>query len=140
VFISAGARYTYAEVPLPDWVDGILGASRNSFDRVGHFVQGLTVCLLAREILSRRTTLGRRCGLPVLSVAFALAFSAAYELVEWWTVLAFYPDEGPGWLGMQGDPWDAQQDMLMALLGALATATLLAPLHDRSMGQLLRHS
>ena len=136
VFIAAGARYTYAEVPFPDWASGVLGGNRNSFDRVGHFVQGLTVGLLAREVLARRTTLGKRCGLPVLSVAFALAFSALYELVEWWTVLAFYPDAGPEWLGMQGDPWDAQQDMLMALWGSLATVTLLAPLHDRSIRRL----
>ena len=136
LFIAVGARYTYAEVPLPDWASGVLGGNRNSFDRVGHFVQGLTVGLLAREILSRRTVLGKRCGLPVLSVAFALAFSALYELVEWWTVLAFYPDAGPEWLGMQGDPWDAQQDMLMALVGSLVTATLLFSLHDRSIRRL----
>lgn len=133
VFIATGARYTYAEVPVPQWINDILGGTRNHFDRLGHFVQGLTVGMIGREILRRRTVLGRRFGVPLLSVAISLAFSGFYELVEWWTVLIFYPDHGPEWLGMQGDPWDAQQDMSMALLGAIVAATLLAPLHDRSI-------
>jgi len=136
VFIATGARYTYSEVPVADWISSRLDLSRNHFDRIGHFVQGLTVGLMTREVLRRRTTLGRKLGVPLLTVTFALAFSAFYELVEWWVVLVFYPGNGPEWLGMQGDPWDAQRDMLMALLGAITAVTLLAPLHERSLGRL----
>jgi len=138
VFIATGARYTYSEVPLAQWISERLDLSRNHFDRVGHFVQGLTVGLMTREVLLRQTTLGKRLGVPLLTVAFALAFSSLYELVEWWVVLLFYPAHGPEWLGMQGDPWDAQRDMLMALLGAIVATSLLAPLHNRSIRRLLR--
>lgn len=133
VFIATGARYTYSEVPLAHWISNTLGWSRNYFDRLGHFVQGLTVGLMTREVLLRRTELGKKCGVRVLTVAFALAFSAFYELVEWWTVLAFYPGHGPEWLGMQGDPWDAQQDMVMALTGVIVAVTLMVPLHNRAI-------
>ncbi len=136
VFIAAGARYTYAEVPLGHWIGDRFGLSRNHFDRVGHFLQGLTVGLMAREVLLRRTTLGKRLGVPLLAVSIAFTFSGFYELVEWWVVLAFYPDSGPEWLGLQGDPWDAQLDMLMALLGALGATTLLVPFHDHSLVRL----
>jgi putative membrane protein len=136
VFIATGARYTYSEVPLAQWISDQLHLSRNHFDRVGHFVQGVTVGLMTREVLRRRTTLGRKLGVPLLTVTFALAFSSFYELVEWWTVLLFYPGSGPEWLGMQGDPWDAQRDMLMALLGAIAAVTFMVPLHERSLRRL----
>lgn len=136
VFIATGARYTYSEVPLVQWISDQLDLSRNHFDRVGHFVQGVTVGLMTREVLRRRTTLGRKLGVPLLTVTFALAFSSFYELVEWWTVLLFYPESGPEWLGLQGDPWDAQWDMLMALLGAIAAVTVMAPLHERSLQRL----
>ena len=133
ICIATGARYTYAEVPVAKWLGQMFGTSRNHFDRVGHFVQGLTVGLMTREVLIRTTTLSKRCGVIILSIAFALAFSAFYELVEWWTVLAFYAEHGPEWLGMQGDPWDAQEDMLMALLGVFAATILLSRIHDRSI-------
>jgi putative membrane protein len=136
VFIATGARYTYSEVPVAHRLSEKMDLSRNHFDRVGHFVQGLTVGLMTREVLRRRTTLGRRVGVPLLSVTFALAFSSFYELVEWWVVLLFYPESGPEWLGMQGDPWDAQRDMLMALLGAICAVTLMASLHERSLQHL----
>ena len=137
LFTATGARYTYAEVPLAHWMINF-GDARNHFDRVGHIIQGLTVGLMTREVLLRKTTLGNRCGIPILTVSFALAFSALYELLEWWTVLAFYPDHGPEWLGMQGDPWDSQQDMMMALFGTTIATTLMIPVHDWSIRRLLR--
>lgn len=136
VVIATGARYTYAEMPLFDWLKESLGLSRNHFDRVGHYFQGLTVGLMTREVLYRTTNVGRRWGLPILAVSFALAFSALYELVEWWVVLAFYPDTGKVWLGFQGDDWDAQWDMTMALAGALTSCVVLAGWHNRSLSKL----
>ena len=133
VILAAGAKYTYAEMPLFNWLRDTLLLSRNHFDRVGHLFQGVTVALLAREILVRRTDVGRGCILALLSICTALAFSAFYELLEWWWVALFYPDQGPQWLGMQGDPWDAQWDMFMALCGAVLVVGTLSRLHDRSI-------
>jgi putative membrane protein len=133
VVLAAGAKYTYAEMPLFNWIRDSLQLSRNHFDRVGHLFQGITVALLAREILVRRTGIGRGVILALLSVGMALAFSAFYELLEWRWVIWFYPDRGPQWLGMQGDPWDAQGDMFMALCGAVLVVAALSRLHDRSI-------
>jgi putative membrane protein len=136
VLVATGARYSYAEMPLFNWLRDALRLSRNHFDRVGHFAQGLTVCLMAREVIFRTTNVGNGWGLAILSTSVALAFSGLWELVEWWTVLAFYRESGPEWLGLQGDPWDAQWDMSMALCGALVVNTLLARWHDRSIRQM----
>ncbi len=133
VMIAVGARYTYAEVPLMNWVRDALGLSRNYFDRVGHFVQGVTVGLLAREALLRTTQFCCRFASAFLTACVALAFSAFYELLEWWCVVLFYPDAGPEWLGMQGDPWDAQWDMSLALAGAVTGMLLLGRLHARGI-------
>lgn len=133
VVLAVGAKYTYAEVPLFDWLRHALDLSRNHFDRVGHFMQGVTPALVVRECLFRRTGIGRGGWLALCSVSAALAFSGLYEILEWLWVAAFYPDAGPEWLGMQGDPFDAQADMLMATLGGLLSALVLARWHDRSM-------
>jgi predicted acyltransferase/uncharacterized membrane protein YjdF len=136
VILAAGAKYTYAEVPLGNWFQDAFHLSRNYFDRVGHLFQGLTVALLTREILIRRTPLGHSRLVAFLSVCVGLAFSAFYELLEWQWVVWFYPDQGPQWLGMQGDMWDAQGDMFMALCGAVLAVTALARPQDRSIGQI----
>lgn len=133
ILIATGARYTYAEMPLFNWIRDQFALSRNHFDRFGHFFQGLMIGLMAREVLFRKTKVGRRWGLPILSVSFSLAFSAFYELLEWWVVIVFYPDAGPEWLGLQGDPWDAHWDMSMALAGAMVAVLLLPRLHNRSI-------
>jgi putative membrane protein len=88
---------------------------------------------MAREVIIRKATVQRRWGVPILSVAVALSFSALYELIEWWVVLIFYSSEGAKWLGLQGDPWDAQWDMSMALAGSIAAVTALAGLHNWSI-------
>lgn len=131
--LAIGAKYSYAEAPPGFWLQDLLGLDRNPFDRVGHFFQGVTPALLVRELLIRTTPLGKSWALPVATVSTPLAFSAFYEMVEWWIVIFFYPESGPEWLGHQGDPWDAQQDMLMALCGALLVALILRPFHDRSI-------
>jgi len=133
LILALGAHYTYAEMPLFDELANVFDWSRNHFDRLGHFAQGLTPALLLREILPRTSPLKKSLWIPTLAVSFALAFSALYEILEWVWVVTFYPDRGPEWLGMQGDPWDAQADMTMALLGALCAVTILAPWHERSI-------
>jgi len=138
VVLAVGAKYTYAEVPLFNSLRDALDLSRNHFDRVGHFMQGVSPALVTRELLLRRTAIGRNVWLMICSVAVALAFSALYEILEWIWVALFYPDAGPEWLGMQGDPFDAQADMLMATLGGLLSAIGLARLHDRSIERLGR--
>jgi putative membrane protein len=135
VVLATGAKYTYAQVPLFNWLRDALDLSRNHFDRVGHFLQGVTPTLVARELLVRRTNV-RRPLAGLLAVCVAVAFSACYEIVEWLWVAAFYPTQGPQWLGMQGDPWDAQGDMLMAFCGGLLVVLVLAPWQDRQIDEL----
>ena len=120
-----GGYYTYARVPLGDWVREALHLSRNPYDKLGHFMQGVTPALLAREIFLRTGAVRGRVWPAFLAGCVALAFSAIYELIEWQAALAL----GQGadeFLGTQGDPWDTQSDMAMALIGA-AVALLLVP-------------
>jgi len=138
VILAVAAKYTYAEMPLFNWLRDALGLARNHYDRVGHFFQGLVPALITREILLRQTELRRGKLLGLLCVSVCLAFSAFWELLEWWIAVAFYRENAAAWLGMQGDPWDAQWDMLMALCGAISGIVFLSGVHDRSMAQLLR--
>ena len=133
VILAIGAKYTYAEMPLFNWLRDELGWSRNHFDRVGHFLQGVTPALIAREVLLIRTQLASGKLVSLLAVSAALSFSALYELLEWIWVLIFYPSSGPEWLGMQGDPWDAQGDMFMALCGAATALLLFSRFQDRGI-------
>ncbi|WP_313086277.1 DUF2238 domain-containing protein [Pseudomonas sp.] len=125
-----GGAYTYARVPPGFWIQDLFELSRNPYDKLGHLIQGVTPALLAREILLRRRFVVPGKMLGFLAVCVALAFSAFYELIEWWVALL----AGQGaddFLGTQGDPWDTQSDMLMALLGALVAVTGLARWQDR---------
>lgn len=131
--LAAGAKYTYAEMPLFNWLRDVLGLARNHFDRVGHFFQGFTPAIVTREVLLRKTDLKRGKMLGFLCISVCLAVSALWELLEWWVVIFFYPESGQEWLGLQGDVWDPHQDMLMALLGATLSILALSRLHDRSM-------
>ncbi|MFM1872009.1 MAG: hypothetical protein RL398_1431, partial [Planctomycetota bacterium] len=130
-----GGRYTFAEAPFPQALSDLLGLERNPVDRIGHFFQGFVPAIVLREWLMRRRGIVEGGTLFGLVTGCCLAFSAAYELLEMWVVLLFYPDAGPEWLGMQGDPWDAQWDMTMALAGAMLAQLLLAPLHRNSMAR-----
>jgi len=136
VILAMGAKYTYSEMPLFNWLRDTFELQRNHFDRVGHYFQGVTPAIITREVLLRTTGIGRSRWLPLLAVSVALAFSGLYEILEWLWVIVFYPDKGPEWLGWQGDVWDAQGDMLMALLGGLTSAIVLTKWHDRSMAKL----
>jgi putative membrane protein len=127
-----GGAYTYARVPLGYWLQDWLGLERNPYDRIGHFMQGFVPALIAREILLRGGYVAGRRMAAFLSGCVALAVSALYELVEWWAALAL----GQGaeqFLGTQGDPWDTQADMFCALLGAIASLSLLSRVQDRQM-------
>ncbi len=135
LILLAGAHWTYAEVPIGFSVQNTFGFTRNHFDRVGHFFQGLVPALIAREILLRRAWVASAQVASVMGFACALAFSAFYELIEWWAALLL----GAGadaFLGTQGDPWDTQSDMACAAAGALLAMTLLARAHDRSLSKL----
>ncbi len=127
-----GAFYTYAEVPPGLWLQDLFGFERNHYDRLGHFMQGFTPAILARELLLRRTPLQTGGWLFLLVVCACLAFSAFYELIEWWVALAL-GGSADAFLGMQGDQWDTQWDMFMALCGTLSSQLLLARVHDRQL-------
>lgn len=135
VILMVGGRYTYAEVPLGFRMQEWFGFARNHYDRIGHFAQGFVPAMVAREILVRRSPLARSRWLPFVVVAFCLALSAFYELIEWWTALAT-GTAATAFLGTQGDPWDTQWDMCWALIGAVSALVLLSRLHDRALRRL----
>lgn len=130
-----GGYYTYALTPLGNWAKDTFHLARNHYDRIGHFALGVVPSLLAREVLLRCTPLKRGGWLFFLVCSVVLAFAAFWELLEWWTAVLAAPDVGVAFLGSQGDVWDAQWDMLLALVGALVTLPLLASAHDRSMAK-----
>ena len=135
VILMVGGRYTYAEVPLGFRMQEWFGFARNHYDRIGHFAQGFVPAMVAREMLVRRSPLARSRWLPFVVVAFCLALSAFYELIEWWTALAT-GTAATAFLGTQGDPWDTQWDMCWALIGAVSALVLLSRLHDRALRRL----
>lgn len=136
LILILGGAYTYARVPLGFWLQDVFGFTRNPYDRIGHFFQGVTPAILGRELLLRTSPLRPGKWLFWLLVLACLGISAAYELVEWATAVIW----GAGsveFLGTQGDPWDAQWDMGMALLGATSALLLLGRAHDRQIRRLV---
>lgn len=130
--LIVGGAYTYARVPAGFWVQSLFDLSRNPYDKLGHFMQGLVPTLVAREILLRCGYLRSKRMTGFLSLCVALAISAFYELIEWWAALVM----GQGadeFLGTQGDPWDTQSDMFLALLGASCALAFLARWQDRQI-------
>lgn len=138
VILLVGAHYTYARVPLGFWIQDWFDFSRNHYDRIGHLAQGFIPAILAREILWRKQVLNivnqnkGKGWLFFLATCFCLAFSAFYELIEWWSVV-IGGDGSLDFLGAQGDVWDAQWDMMLALIGAVAAQLLLSRWHHRQM-------
>lgn len=132
VVLLVGGHYTYAEVPLFDWVREAFQLSRNNYDRVGHLAQGFFPAIVIREILLRLSPLKPGKWLFFLVTCVGLAISAFYELIEWWVALTS-GDDAIAFLATQGDPWDTQWDMLLALIGVVASQLLLARVHDASM-------
>jgi putative membrane protein len=135
VILMVGGHYTYAKVPLGFWVQDALGLARNHYDRLGHFAQGFVPAMLAREVLLRRSPLHRGKWLAFLVVCVCLAISATYELIEWLAAV-LGGSAADAFLGTQGDVWDTQWDMFMALVGAIAALLLLSRVHDRQIASL----
>lgn len=135
LILLLGAHYTYAEVPAGFWVRDWLGLERNHYDRLGHFAQGFVPAVLAREILIRKGAVNGRGWLFLYVLALCMAFSALYEMIEWWAAEALGED-AMAFVGSQGDVWDAQWDMFLATLGALAAQLFLARRHDRLLNTL----
>ena len=135
IILIVGAHYTYALVPPGEWVQHALNLDRNPYDRLGHFAQGFVPAILAREILLRLTPLRRGRMLFFLVCCICLAISAFYELLEWGAALAM-GEKADAFLGTQGDVWDTQWDMFVALVGAVLAQALLARRHDRQISRL----
>ena len=132
VVLLVGGHYTYAEVPLFNWVRETLELSRNNYDRVGHLAQGFFPAIVIREILLRLSPLKPGKWLFFFVTCTGLAISAFYELIEWWVALTS-GDDAVAFLATQGDPWDTQWDMLLALIGVIVSQLLLGRVHDASM-------
>jgi len=149
VVLLVGGHYTYARVPLFDWIRDLIGGTRNNYDKLGHFTQGFVPAILTREILLRASPLGAVAGkafdpaapcpsrwLGFLTGCVCLAVSALYELFEWLTAIAT-GTAADDFLGTQGDPWDTQTDMAWALIGAMVALTTLSHLHNRSVAKVV---
>jgi len=132
VILMVGGYYTYAAVPLGNWASDAFNLGRNHYDRLGHLAQGFIPAMIAREFLIRRSPLRPGGMLSFLVVCYCLAFSAFFELFEWWTAVAFGAASN-AYLGSQGDIWDAQWDMFMCLIGAVVALALLSKMQDRQL-------
>jgi putative membrane protein len=135
LILITGGHYTYARVPVGFWVQDALDLARNHYDRLGHVAQGFIPAMIARELLLRKTPLQRGGWLFLLVTCVALAISAFYELIEWWVAL-YMGGEADEFLATQGDIWDTQWDMFLALCGAILAQLSLSRLHDRQLAAL----
>ncbi len=135
LILIIGGHYTYAKVPFGFWVQDALHLGRNHYDRLGHFAQGFVPAIIAREVLLRRSPLQRGKWLFFLVTCVCLAVSASYELIEWLAAL-LGGSSADAFLGTQGDVWDTQWDMFMALVGAITSLLLLSRVHDRQLERL----
>lgn len=132
--LMVGGYATYAAAPPGEWLRSAFELERNPYDRIGHFAQGFVPAVFVRELLTRVARIPATRWRPVLVVCACLAFSAFYELIEWWTAIAAGA-AADDFLGTQGDPWDTQWDMFLALVGAITALASLSRLHDRSMAR-----
>jgi putative membrane protein len=132
IILIVGGHYTYAEVPIGNWIRDQFELSRNHYDRLGHFAQGFVPAMIAREVLLRLNVLKRGRWLSLFAVSISLSISALYELIEW-VVSALTGSAGDAFLGTQGDVFDTQKDMAMAFIGALTALITLSKLHDKQL-------
>lgn len=132
VILMVGGQYTYAEVPLFEWIRDEFGQQRNNYDKLGHFVQGFVPAIVAREIVIRNKVFTSARWRDFFIICFCLGFSAFYELIEWWVAL-LSAEAAESFLGTQGYIWDTQSDMAYALVGAVLALLLLGKLHDRQL-------
>lgn len=143
IFIHAliliyGGAYTYSRVPLGNWVQAAFDMERNRYDMLGHLWQGLVPALVTREILVRRGFMAKGYMLGFMAVCVALAVSAFYEMLEWWAALAL-AEGAVSFLGTQGDPWDTQSDLFLALIGAIIALVLFSKLQNRQFEAVEHH-
>ncbi|MGC3835337.1 DUF2238 domain-containing protein [Moritella viscosa] len=134
IVLMIGGHYTYAEVPF---FDGLFGAERNNYDKVGHFFQGFVPALIARELLIRKKVVNGDRWRVLFIISVSLAFSAFYELIEWWVALTT-GENAEAFLGTQGYIWDTQSNMGLALLGAIVSVLLLSKFHDRQLNDIAK--
>lgn len=139
LLLIVGGHYTYARVPLGNWVAETFDLSRNHYDRLGHFAQGLVPAVICREIFIRFHVITRRGWLGFCVVSVCLAISATYELLECAAAL-ISAEAAESFLGTQGDVWDTQSDMFLAGIGALMAVLLLPRVHDRSIALLVKRA
>jgi putative membrane protein len=135
LILMLGGHYTYAKVPLGFWLQDAFHLARNHYDRLGHFAQGFVPAIVAREVLLRRSPLRPGKWLFFLVACVCLSVSACYEFVEW-AAAVLGGSSADAFLGTQGDVWDTQWDMLMALVGAVTAQLLLSRVHDRQLARL----
>ena len=136
IILMIGGHYTYAEMPAFNWLRDTFGLARNYYDRVGHFAQGFVPAMIAREILVRNRAVNGRHWLFFIVACIALAISACYEFVEWWVAVAS-GTAAESFLATQGDVWDTQWDMFVALCGAVLALVTLSGVHDRELTERL---
>lgn len=135
IILMVGGHYTYAKVPLFDWIAEVFNSDRNNYDKVGHFVQGFVPAIVAREILIRKAVVNGNRWRAFLIICFCLGFSAFYELIEWWVAL-LSGEAAESFLGTQGYVWDTQSDMAWALAGAIIALVLLSHTHNQQLQNL----
>jgi len=135
--LMLGGHWTYGEMPLFSWLRDEYGLARNYYDRVAHIMQGFVPAIIAREILLRNSVVKGRGWLFFIITCICLAVSAFYEFIEWWVAITS-GSAADEFLATQGDIWDTQWDMFLALCGAIASQILLARWHDRQMAAIAR--
>ena len=135
IILMVGGHYTYAEVPLFNWIRDFFSMERNNYDKIGHLAQGFIPAIIAREILLRLEIVAGKGWLAFIVVCICLAISALYELIEWWAAL-LSGEAAEAFLGTQGYVWDTQSDMALALIGAIVSLLLLSKVHDKQIRSL----
>lgn len=135
IVLMVGGHYTYAEVPLFDWIKNTFGLERNNYDKIGHLAQGFIPAIIAREVLIRKNIVNGTRWLGFIVVSICLALSALYELIEW-LVAELTGESAEAFLGTQGYVWDTQSDMALALVGAMISLLMLSKIHDRQLREL----
>jgi len=137
IILMVGGHYTYAEVPLFDWIGEYFNHDRNNYDKLGHLVQGFVPAIIAREIIIRKVIISGTSWQRFFIICFCLSLSAFYELIEWWVAL-LSGESAEAFLGTQGYAWDTQSDMGFALLGTIVSLIFLSKLHDTQLNLLTR--
>jgi putative membrane protein len=132
IILIIGGHYTYAEVPLFDWIQEVFHQSRNNYDKVGHFAQGFVPAMITRELLIRKNIINGKAWLNFIVVCIAMAISVTYEFIEWGVSLGT-GDGGDSFLGTQGYVWDTQSDMFYATFGAIIALVVLSKIHDKQL-------